>query len=222
MRRSTAIAELTSGLDLGTAARTDGTKCRPTFSAESYPFTVLRLAPGTLHARGASNWGSRAGLLRGTSGPSLAGGSLGVKDRRSGVERDSGFMGSGVGRVPGRSGLGWVDPDFRGARRRLWEAAREALRVCGMGRGEHGGRRGHALLGEAVVHIMGRQQSQAAVMMFDVVPGEEDVAVGAGVLDRAEPRRESRPVLQRLELRLRERVVVGDVRAGMGLRDPQV
>ena len=136
---------------------------------------------------GASNWGSRAGLLRGTSGPSLAGGSLGVNDRRSGVVHDSGFMGSGVGRILSRSGLGWVDPDFRGARRRLWEAAREALRVCGMGRGEHGDPRGHALLGEAVVHIVGRQQAQAAVMMFGVVPGEEDVAVGAGVLNATIP-----------------------------------
>ena len=62
---------------------------------------VLVLAPGTLHA-GASNWGSRAGVLRGTSGPSLAGGSRGVKERRSGVERDSGFTSSG-----GRTPPGW-------------------------------------------------------------------------------------------------------------------
>jgi hypothetical protein len=78
------------------------------------------------------------------------------------------------------------------------------------------------LLGQAVMHVGGRQQPKTAVMVLDVVPGEEDVAVGADVLDRAEPVRERRPVLQRLELRLRERVVVGDVGAAMRLRDPQV
>jgi len=36
-------------------------------------------------------------------------------------------------------------------------------------------------------------------MVLGVVPGKEDVAVGAGILDRAEARRECRPVLQRLE-----------------------
>jgi hypothetical protein len=45
-------------------------------------------------------------------------------------------------------------------------------------------------------------------MMFGVVPGEEDVAAGSGILDRAEARWEVRAVLQRLELRLRERIVV--------------
>ena len=50
--RTAAIAELASGLDLGTTARTDSTQCRLTFSAESCPFSVLRLAPGTLHAAG--------------------------------------------------------------------------------------------------------------------------------------------------------------------------
>ena len=55
----------------------------------------------------------------------------------------------------GRWGFRGVDPHSLGARRRPWEAAREAFRVDGIGGGEHGGPRGHALLGEAVVHIMG-------------------------------------------------------------------
>jgi len=59
-------------------------------------------------------------------------------------------------------------------------------------------------------------------MIFDIVPGEDAVAVGSGVLDRAEPRREGRPVLRRLELGFGERVVVGHVRPAVGLRDPQV
>src|SRR5712692_5354290 len=58
------------------------------------------------------------------------------------------------------------------------------------------------------MHVGGRQQAKTAVMVLGVVPREEDVAVGPGVLDRAEPVRERRSVLQRLELRFGERVVV--------------
>ena len=68
----------------------------------------------------------------------------------------------------------------------------------------------------------GREQADAAVMVLGVVPGKEALEKAACILDRAEARREVRAVLQRLELRLRERVVVGDVGATMGLGDPQV
>ena len=40
---------------------------------------------------------------------------------------------------------------------------------------------------------------------------EEVLAVSSGVFDRAEPAGEIGPILQRLELGLAERVVVGDV-----------
>ena len=48
------------------------------------------------------------------------------------------------------------------------------------------------------------------------------LAVRAGGLDRGEPAGEVGPVLQGLELGLGERVVVGDVRAGVGLGDAEV
>jgi hypothetical protein len=60
------------------------------------------------------------------------------------------------------------------------------------------------------------------MMVFGVVPREEDVAVSAGVLDGAKPHRERRAVFQCLELRFLERVVVGDMRPAVGLGDPQV
>ena len=47
--------------------------------------------------------------------------------------------------------------------------------------------------------------------MLEVVPGKKRAAESAGVLDAAEAVGEVRPVLERLELRFRERVVVGDV-----------
>jgi hypothetical protein len=59
------------------------------------------------------------------------------------------------------------------------------------------------------VDVGGGVQAESAMAMIFVVPGEEPLAVGAGCLDRGEPAREVRPVLQRLELGLGERVVVG-------------
>ena len=98
----------------------------------------------------------------------------------------------------------------------------ESFRVSGMGGGEHGGSHCDALLRPAVMHIIRRQEPKARMMVLGVVPGEEEVAVGSRVLDRAEPLRERRPVLQRLELRFREWVVVGYVRSRVGLGHTQV
>jgi hypothetical protein len=60
----------------------------------------------------------------------------------------------------------------------------------------------------AVVDVGGGVQSEAAVTVVVVVPAEEVLAVRAGGLDRGEPGRERRPVLEGLELRFRIRVVV--------------
>ena len=108
-----------------------------------------------------------------------------------------------------RARLGGSDPDLGRRRGRRRTAGREPLGMGRIRRGEHGGALGHALRGQAEVHVVGREQPEAAVMMFGVVPGEEDVPVGPRILDRAEALREAGAVLQRLELRLRERVVVG-------------
>ena len=75
-------------------------------------------------------------------------------------------------------------------RRRVRRARREAFRVGDMGRGEHGCSRCHALIRQAVMRFRGRQPAEAGMMVFGVVPDEEGVAVAAGVLDRAEARRE--------------------------------
>jgi hypothetical protein len=49
--------------------------------------------------------------------------------------------------------------------------------------GEHGAALGDALLRQADVHVMGRQQAEAGVVMLGVVPGEEGLAVSARVLE---------------------------------------
>jgi hypothetical protein len=85
-RRSATIAELASGLCLGATVGTDGTKGRAALPAESGPVAVLDLAARTRHRGRPPDWRSRGGFQRGMSGPSLAGGSLRVKDCQSGVE----------------------------------------------------------------------------------------------------------------------------------------
>ena len=63
-------------------------------------------------------------------------------------------------------------------------AGGEAFRMRGVGRGEHEGPRGHAQLGHVVMHVGGREQAEGRVMVLGVVPGEEDVTVGPGILKR--------------------------------------
>jgi hypothetical protein len=78
------------------------------------------------------------------------------------------------------------------------------------------------LFGAAEVHVGGGQQADPGVVVLHVVPVEEALAEGAGILDAAEPVREGGVVLEGLELALRVRVVVGDVWPGMGADDAQV
>jgi hypothetical protein len=61
-----------------------------------------------------------------------------------------------------------------------------------------------------------REQADPRVAMLGVVPTEEALAEGAGVLDTAEPLGEAGVVLEGLELALAVRVVIGDVRAAVG------
>jgi hypothetical protein len=104
------------------------------------------------------------------------------------VERGSGFTGIDVGLS--RSSLGRIDPHFREARRRLGKPAGKAFRMRRIGSGEHSLPRGDALLGQTKMHVVGRQQAKARVMVLYVVEGEELMAVAPGVLNRAEPVRE--------------------------------
>ena len=67
----------------------------------------------------------------------------------------------------------------------------------------------------------GREQSQAPMVMFVVVPGEERAAEAKAVLLGIETVGELRPVLERFEVALRERIVVGDMRPAVRLGDAQ-
>jgi hypothetical protein len=52
--------------------------------------------------------------------------------------------------------------------------------------------------------------------VLGVVVVEEGLAECSGVLDRSEPIRELRLILERLELSLGVRIVIRDIRSGMG------
>ena len=64
------------------------------------------------------------------------------------------------------AGLGGIDPHFggHGGGRRV--ARGESLGMRGIRHGEHGGPRGHAVLGHAEVHVVGREQA-----VLDPFPG---------------------------------------------------
>jgi hypothetical protein len=70
----------------------------------------------------------------------------------------------------------------------------------GVGGGEHLGPGRSDLLRAAVVDIGGDQQPDARMMMLGVVPAEEVLAEGAGVLNRTESVGEFGAVLEGLEL----------------------
>jgi len=61
-------------------------------------------------------------------------------------------------RVRAHRGIGWVDPDFRGARWRLGKPAGEAFGMPRHRPSPAPPSVPHPLLGQAVMHVVGRQQ----------------------------------------------------------------
>ena len=76
-------------------------------------------------------------------------------------------------------------------------------------------------VGLAEVDHRRRQQPQPPVVMLEVLPVDERAAEVQSVLEAAKAVGELRPVLQRLELALRVRVIVADVRPAVRLGDSQ-
>ena len=68
----------------------------------------------------------------------------------------------------------------------------------------------------------GRQEADRAMTMFVVVPGEEHLPERTAILDRAESLGKLGTVLERLEVRFREGVIVGNMRAAVGFRHAEI
>ena len=100
--------------------------------------------------------------------------------------------------------------------------ADESFGVGGVGRGEHCLPRGERGIGLTVMDRRRGQQAQAPVVMLVVLPVKELTTEIQTVFDAGEAAGEFWPVFERLELALRERVVVGDMWPTVGLGDPSV
>jgi hypothetical protein len=84
---------------------------------------------------------------------------------------------------------------------------------------EHDLASGVDLLGAAFVNAGGRHHPDAAVPVLVVVPVKVATAEAARILDGPESLGKARAVFQRLELRFGVRVVVGNMRAAVALRE---
>ena len=72
------------------------------------------------------------------------------------------------------------------------------------------------------MHVVLRVQSESRMPMLGVVPAKEIRAVRSCVFEGAEALRKIRPVLERLELGLRVRIIVRDVRPRVRLRHTEI
>ena len=115
-----------------------------------------------------------------------------------------------------------INPDRLGQDWRVGRLVDEALRVSGIGRHEHLVPGGLHQVGSPLVHGHRRHQPDTRVAMLAVVPGEEPLTEGAGLVEAAKPFREIRTILQRFELGLGEGVIVTGIGAAMCLGDAQI
>ena len=122
--------------------------------------------------------------------------------------------------LDGRPGL--VDPHFGGQGRGKRAPAAEPLGAGGEGVVEDLLAAGLDGPGGAVVDGGGSVQADAGMPVLGVIEEEEGVAEPAGVFEGLEAAGECRAVFEGLELGFGVRIVIGDVRPGMGFLDPQV
>ena len=111
----------------------------------------------------------------------------------------------------------WVDPDSGRDLWRLWRLADEPLgctEECGVKRGLAGGM---DCVGLPEVDLIRCHEADACVVMVFIIPGEEAAAERAGLNDGLEPFGEFRLIFQRLEVGLRERVVIRGMRPAQGI-----
>jgi hypothetical protein len=104
---------------------------------------------------------------------------------------------------------GLVDPHRLRQLGRLRWLADEPLGMGGIGAVEHVGAGAGDGFGATLVHIGWGEQRDPAVVVLVVIPAEEVLAEGAGVVDRAEPGGEGRVVFEGLELAFAVGIVVG-------------
>ncbi len=81
---------------------------------------------------------------------------------------------------------------------------------------------GRDLLGPTVMEILRGQESDSRMVVLLIVPVEERNIEESGVFNATKTRRKLRPVLERLEVGFRVRVIIAGIGAAMGLCNTQV
>ena len=77
-------------------------------------------------------------------------------------------------------------------------------------------------VGLTVMHLIGRHQADAGMVMLLIVPIEEAAAERLGILDAAEAPWKLRLVFHGFEVAFRERIVVGGVRPAVRFGDAEI
>jgi hypothetical protein len=104
--------------------------------------------------------------------------------------------------------LGWIDPGFDWLCRRLWFLSDEAFRVSFEGAIQGVLAGGVDCVGQAVMDLIGRHETDAGMVMLAVIPIEEIAAEGLGILDATEALWKLRLVFHGFEVALRERIII--------------
>ena len=78
------------------------------------------------------------------------------------------------------------------------------------------------LVGLTVVHLVGRHQADAGMVMILIVPIKEAAAEPLGILNTTETLRKLRLVFHGFEVAFRERIVIGGVRPAVGFGDAEI
>ena len=106
----------------------------------------------------------------------------------------------------------WINPSRDRLCRRFGLLSDEAFGVSAEGAIKRGLTGGMDSVDLAVVHLVGRRQADAGMVMVLIVPLEEAATERLGVLDAAEALRKLRLIFHGFEVAFRERVVIGGVR----------
>src|SRR5665811_1192573 len=102
----------------------------------------------------------------------------------------------------------WIDPGRDWLCRRFGLLSNEAFRVSVEGAIEDVLASGVDCVGLTVMHLIGRHQADAGMMMLLIIPIEEVAAERLGILNAAEALWKLRLVLHRFEVAFRERIVI--------------
>ena len=118
--------------------------------------------------------------------------------------------------------MGLVDPDLLRRGQRLGRPADEALGMSAVSGIQNDTPLLDGFRRQAMMHDSRKEKAWSGMAVLVVIPGEELLGERAGILQRPKTFRETGPVFQSPEVAFRIWVVVGDMRAAVGLGDAEV